>query len=272
MKSFSFNRFGKTLRWYLSVNFLNLAMWTIGYAILAFLGEMLVWRANVDGPDKMDAALAISTQFFMIFIMIALVVGLSTIFSDMNKKARRESFLMLPASNLEKFLAAVFYVTVVWTLGVFLSFAIGDTLRMVVRSLAYGDEWVSGIPALVGTMMPIGFQRIWIPEMVFVVLMLVFIHSLYILGGTWLRKYAFVVSSLVLIAIPVLIQYACVEPGGHLNLFAIYNGVRSVNPLAYVLDVMFVILAVFNYWASFRIFKHFELISNKWTNYDFYKR
>ena len=211
----------------------------MGYAVLAFFGEMLMWQVN--GANNVEYALSFSTQFFTIFIVIALAIGLSTIFSDMNKKAKRETFLMLPASDLEKFLAAVFYVTVVWALGVFLSFAIGDTLRMVVRNLFYGDAWVSGIPAMVGTMTPIGFQRIWISEIVFVVLGLVFIHSLYILGGTLLRKYAFVASSLVLIAIPVMIQYICVETGGHLNLFVVYNDVRSVSPLVYMFDVIFVI-------------------------------
>lgn len=263
MESFNINRFGKTLRWYLSVNFRNLMIRMMGYTIFVFLGGMLMWRVmtNIE-----------YAQSFSIFIFISLVVGLSTIFSDMNKKASRESLLMLPASNLEKFLAAVFYVTVVWALGVFLSFAIGDTLRMTVRSLSYGDEWVSGIPALMDAMTPIDFQRIWLPETVFYVLLTVFTHSMYILGGTWLRKYAFVVTTLVLIAIPVLLQYVFIEPGKHLNLFVTYNGVRSVNPLGYVLDVAFVILSCLNYWASFHIFKHFELITNKWTNYDILKR
>jgi len=32
------------------------------------------------------------------------------------------------------------------------------------------------------------------------------------------------------------------------------------------------LLTCFNYWASFHVFKHFELITNKWTNYDILKR
>ena len=40
----------------------------------------------------------------------------------------------------------------------------------------------------------------------------------------------------------------------------------------YAVSVVLPLLAVFNYWMSFRIFKGFQLITNKWTNYDILKR
>ena len=268
MESFNIDRFGKTLRWVMAVNFRTLLMWTIGFFAGVFLAEMTIFTFADSTESAQDSALS----FEIPFILIGVLACLSSIMSDVNKKTKRTAFLMLPASNLEKFLSLVIYVTVVWVACVVLSLMAGDTLRMAVRAICFGDEWISTIPLLLDVLIPISQGPLWVPEIVFIVLMLVFIHSLYILGGTWLRKYAFVVSSLVLIALPVVVQYLCVEPGGHLNLFVIYDGVRHVNPLSYVLDVMFVILAAFNYWASFRIFKNFELITNKWTNYDILKR
>ena len=261
MESFNIDRFGKTLRWVMAVNFRTLLMWTIGFFAGVFLAEMTIFTFADSTESAQDSALS----FEIPFILIGVLACLSSIMSDVNKKTKRTAFLMLPASNLEKFLSLVIYVTVVWVACVVLSLIAGDSLRMVVRAICFGDEWISTIPMLLDALMPYSLKRLWVPEIVFMVLMLVFIHSLYILGGTWLRKYAFVVSSLVLIAMPVMIQY-------HLNLFVTYDGVRHVNPLSYVLDVMFVILAAFNYWASFHIFKHFELITNKWTNYDILKR
>ena len=41
---------------------------------------------------------------------------------------------------------------------------------------------------------------------------------------------------------------------------------------AYILAILLPLLSVFNYWASFHIFKNFQLITNKWTNYDILKR
>ena len=268
MESFNIDRFGKTLRWVVMVNFRNLMFWTLGFFAGVFLAEMLIFIF----ADSTESAQANALSLELPFILIGVLACLSSIMSDVNKKPQRTAFLMLPASNLEKFFSLVFYVTVVWVACVVLALMAGDSLRMAVRALCFGDEWISTIPLLLDALMPISQEPLWVPEIVFIVLMLVFIHSLYILGGTWLRKYAFVVSSLVLIAMPVMIQYVCVEPGGHLNLFVTYDGVRHVNPLSYVLDVMFVIFAAFNYWASFHIFKHFELITNKWTNYDILKR
>ena len=46
---------------------------------------------------------------------------------------------------------------------------------------------------------------------------------------------------------------------------------EEVGVVAYVLAVVLPLLSIFNYWASFHIFKGYQLITNKWTNYDFLK-
>ena len=47
---------------------------------------------------------------------------------------------------------------------------------------------------------------------------------------------------------------------------------QEVGFFAYVLAVVLPLLSIFNYWAAFHIFKGFQLITNKWTNYDILKR
>jgi hypothetical protein len=95
------------------------------------------------------------------------------------------------------------------------------------------------------------------------------------LGGTFLRKYAFVAASVVLIIGLSLLAWV-------LNHFDIsmfnsqwdgnaYVG-EEVGVAAYVLAVVVPLLSILNYWASFHIFKGFQLINNKWTNYDILKR
>ena len=100
--------------------------------------------------------------------------------------------------------------------------------------------------------------------------------SLMTICGTLLRKYAFVVASLIIILCSILLSWTI----HHFGLFLFWGDVwkdgvhyeSEVGALAYVLAVLLPALAVLNYWASFHIFKHFELISNKWTNYDIFKR
>ena len=47
--------------------------------------------------------------------------------------------------------------------------------------------------------------------------------------------------------------------------------VENVGTMAYVLTTFFAVFSVVNYWASFHIFKAFELITKKWINYEFHK-
>ena len=309
MNSFSLNRFWMTFRWVVTTNFRNFLAWTLGAGVGAFLMEMILVALNIhsDGGNYVPLLYSTISQICQIALIIFVLVALSTGFADYQKKAKREAFLMLPSTNLEKFLAVVIYVTVVWSLAGFLAFAIGDTLRMAVRALAFGNEWYSLVPKVLdmfsemiitydeGMMIKTIPYKICAPIAIFG--MFIWIHSLYIFGGTLLRKYTFVVSSLVVILAFLLMAWLIHK--FNLNVFYVdtvvdgqslealrqsgaldANGpwsaksvqiIHKVGALGYFITVALPILSIFNYWASFHIFKGFQLITNKWTNYDFHK-
>ena len=234
-------------------------------------------------------------------------MALSTGFADYQKKPQREAFLMLPSTNLEKFLTVVIYVTVVWSLAGFLAFVVGDTLRMAVRALAYGNEWYSLVPKMLdlfGEMIPSYEDGMMIRPISYRVCapialigLFVWLHSTYILGGTLLRKYAFVASSLVIISAFILMAWLnqkynlqffyvdtfidgqsvdALRQSGALDANGPWSAksvqiIHKVGALGYFITVALPILSIFNYWASFHIFKGFQLITNKWINYDFHK-
>ena len=252
MNSFSFNRFGKALRWVMAVNFRTLLM--------------------------------------------------CTIVSSVNEKRKRQAFLMMPSTNLEKFLSLLVYTSVICVACVLLAFVLGDCLRMAwfkmqsffvdyeVQVSVIGDPvetyhgWSSALPKLIENLTPNmldpesdRYTWFYNAMTLFVISAVgVWIHSLLIICGTLLRKYAFVVASLIIILCSVLLSWTI----HHFGLFLFWGDVwkdgihyeSEVGALAYVLAVLLPALAVFNYWASFHIFKHFELITNKWTNYDIFKR
>lgn len=281
MNGFNINRFGKTLRWVVRMNIRSLLIWSLGYTVGLFLGEQIFFAMSI-GSDLLNVLQNIS-RFCSIFIMIALCVGIGTLFVDLNKKPRREAFLMLPASNLEKFLSVVIYVTFIWTFFVILSYVAGDTLRMAYCALVNGDAWMSTVPMVVDMIKP-DFVEVFshgatlefmVMDTFVICAILVWIHSVYILGGTLCRKYSFVVSSIVIILFFWLLGWSIHH--FHLQMFVKSWQVDHyvnlyVGPLAYVLAVLLPLLSVFNYWVSFRIFKGFQLITNKWTNYDIFKR
>lgn len=295
MNSFSFNRFGKMLRWVLSVNKRRILYAMAASIVGVFVGEMILLRmSSYDSPFTMlnrygDVGAAV-------FAVTSLIL-VSTIVSGVNEKRKREAFLMLPASNLEKFLALMTYTSVVCVLGVFLAFVLGDSLRMAwfwvsgpyteIETSVMGNPvetyywWSSAIPKMMDNLTPHILEADscnWFYLVMYIVVIAaiaVWTHSLLIIGGTLFRKYSFVISCLVFILFWVIfgktMQYF------ELSMFtSTWENDRyasgEVGIPAYFLAVLLPLLAVFNYWASFHIFKNFQLITNKWTNYDILKR
>ena len=320
MNSFSINRFGKTLRWVVSVNFRKLLMWTIGAALVIFLGEMILLKLNkVNVPMEMIEGFSVVC---MLLLVIAVLILISSIVSSINEKRKREAFLMLPSSNLEKFLSLMAYTTIISVVCIFLAIVVGDSLRMLwvwvtgysgsqgiplVTDPTTGKEWhwwTSAIPQVLHNLTPhilpngyiytsvdgkykvvyMSTNGYLIARHVMIAAFYVWIHSLFTFCGTLLRKYAFVVSGIVVFF--ALWLNGWVEHFG----FGLYDHqyyteygkegvehfetvVNMVNSsVAVVVLLLLTSFTIFNYWASYRIFKGFQLISNKWTNYDILKR
>ena len=307
MNSFSINRFGKTLRYVLSTNFRSLLMWTIGAALVVFMCEMVYWKFGTLNESPYDM-LQNFGDMGMVLYVVASVVLISSVVAGINDKRKRESFLMLPSTNAEKYLSLIVYSTVICILCVFLAMVLGDTLRMAFLwgrdlmgfgpryegepvsvyitnrfgDVMYSNSWVrwydSALPVFLYNFVPnYGFST-WVGVMrwAFFLASLLWVHSLYTLGGTLLRKYAFVASSVVFILLLVgfakFIDYfdlytfrsEWIDAAGNLHK-------HMISTLVYVYCIALPILSIANYWISFRIFKGFELITNKWINYDFHK-
>ena len=284
MNSFSINRFGKTLRYVLSTNFRSLLMWTIGAALVVFMCEMAYWKLATSHNNPFTMLQNFGEVGTVLFI-IASVVLISSVVAGINDKRKRESFMMLPSTNAEKYLALIVYSTVVCILCVFLAMVLGDTLRM---AFLWGKDAMFG-PRYEGECYSVVVDNRWwygiyeegiaswygLVNWVFYIICMVWIHSLYTLSGTLMRKYAFVAASLVFIIL--FVSFAKFVRYYDLVLFrsdwteagVYYNS--QVGTVIYVLCAVLPLISIANYWISFRIFKGFELITNKWTNYDFHK-
>ena len=295
MNTFSFNRFGKTLRWVLSVNQRRILYAIAGSVVGVFMAEMILFRmSSLDSPFTM---LKHYGQVGAAVFAVTSLILVSTIVSGVNEKRKREAFLMLPASNLEKFLALMTYTSVVCVLGVFLAFVLGDSLRMawfwisgpyteakvsyIGNPTEYYYWWSSAIPKMMDNLTPHILEAdscnwFYLVMNLFVITAIaVWTHSLLIIGGTLFRKYSFVISCLVFILFWVI--FVKTTHYFELSMFtSTWENGRyvsgEVGVPAYVLAVLLPLLSVFNYWASFHIFKNFQLITNKWTNYDILKR
>lgn len=307
MKRFSFNRLWLMLRWLVSVNRVWLLGMTVGFAFAVFMIQLLIF---VLSPSEDVISYLFNCagfgDFMIPILMAVLVCSLFSNYTSIGSKQQRGTFLMIPATNLEKFLAVVIYVTVVCGLCAIVGYVLGDCLRMaclwmwgqvsadpelsagMVYNYNGADRtyclWSSTVPWVFGRLTPYlitvwssGIYWDWLMWARFIhdMLLAIWIHSFFTLGGTLLRKYSFVITGVVWLAI-VLLFLGFLQ---HFNLsvfikewFVDHYEYTTVGSMAYVLMVVLPLFSCFNYWASFRIFKGFQLITNKWTNYDLFKR
>ena len=296
MNNFDINRFGKTLRWVLSVNFRKMLLWFTGSVLAVFLGEVLTQFMN--GHSAPYYAISNFSAFMALILLLVSMIMVSSVVSSINEKRKREAFLMLPATNLEKYLALVVYSTFICIALAFLAVALGDSLRMgwywvtgytgpehaTKLTTEFGETyywWSSAIPMLIENLTPHLLTAengvpavLLIVELAFIFGGMLWVHSLYTLGGTLLRKYSFVATTIFWIfcgslAVKTRLAFDLTLFNSHWDNGKLLS--YEIGTISWILAILFPILSVLNYWASFHIFKAFQLITNKWFNYDFHK-
>lgn len=278
MEKFSFKRFFRVLNWFLRTNSKQLLMWFAGAATCVFLLQMIVTLTGVvvksSGgntytmgftPENYKHALFVVKSIILVFMSIATLFVLSGVFRQLYKKQKAISFLMLPAANKEKYWVLLVYVTVAWTLCLFLGYMVADVLRMVIVPMFKDLPYVSTLtdPNLFFVVTE-GHVVQKITASIYSLISIIWVHSCYIAAGSVFRKNGFVIASAGLLLIVALFEKVWTKNFG--ALISVKDNTLSVNYLVWV--VVFVLLAwtVYNYRLSYRLFKNFQVINNKRTN------
>ena len=280
--TFDLHRFGMVLRWDLLTNKKRYIFGLLGL-ILGFTGCFVGSLYSIRGwaeaiangesapgaPSLSDFFIDQSYTFFWIFLAIVMVVMACKVFHNMRTKVGRINFMMLPATNLEKFIARLLVMTVGAFVMVILALIGGDMIQFAASfvitpsfhtSLSWPilSQWSSAI--LSYTPM----------QMLDIFCFLLLIHSFCILGGSFYRKQAVVLTIVTGTILLFVFGYTATwlhELGvfpfaGHImQNFEFENEVFQT--LAIVCTLLF---AAFNYWASYKLFTHMQVICNKWIN------
>ena len=268
MKEFSFNRMGKVLAWYLKVNWKWLAIWTLGALLGIYLLQMF-FAATFATQMKTAFILEMLVAISSFAIMVVLFVMFAQIFERIKTKQKAISFLMLPATNAEKYAVLMLVITVVFPLCMLLAFMLGDTLRGLSITLFTGEEFLSGIPVLPrvygnGILESIHHFK-GLMMACFVVISFIWLHSLYVWGGSVFRKNAFGIITLFFLLLEALVKYSYKYFWGDL-LVINQDGDATFSLTGYLLMVIMIVWACYNYRSSYRIFTRLQVINNKRTN------
>ena len=193
----------------------------------------------------------VCTFVVVVSLLGLMVLGPGHMFYSMSGKHDRQALMLLPASNLEKYVMRYAQWILLLSLAV-IAFLIADGLQYMVN-LLLGHEWVQTIA---GYLVDSDYMYVFGPNprrlLLAISMLLLWIHSIYAVGATFFRshKHNWVLTSVVLIA-------------GSVFLMGLYGWV-NVNCLWWnnvgVFNVLFLCLAVFNFWLSFRLFCRQQVI------------
>ena len=274
MTKFDINRFGKVLLW--SAQMTKKEMLTNMGAMfftmfIPFLMHLLQsYHADI---GSVTHNLMSFFMFEVIIYFIITVIGGCWLFSNMKTKEQRITFKMLPATDLEKFVARALYVTVVWWVMAFIAFCAADVFRMLASLIAgipvvkclipdfasillgmseYNSFNVDGM-AMAEACSILALAYAW----------LFWLYSFYILGGALFRRRQFVFTTLAHFIIGMAFLPLFV---GFVDDINQHIAREMFAPLAWTGAAVFALWGVADWVLSYKIFRRMQVINNKWVN------
>ena len=285
-KTFDLHRFGMVLRWDLLTNwksyFYSIAGLAIGIIMLSISmlysfphSYFIVERdLNYYYECRMTGFLA---AIFILFIFISAC----NIFSNMKTKLQRESFMMLPANNLEKYAARFLMMSIGSIIMMLIATLIADFVQFVLSFFMTPGYHASIIGSSLSQIYkaatdagnnPISILA-WQYKIDAAILgwsFLTMIYSFCLLGGTFFRKQPIILTAVSGIIIFMIIGY-CGSELEEWGVFDFFKHLNYDNPgtslcMAIFWSVIFLALAASSLWASYKIFTRMQVICNKWIN------
>ena len=282
-KVLDFHRLAMVLRWDALSNWKKYVRNTLG---LAFVFSFICicfqfnWRSNgyVTYHDVKDLYLGNVSGLFMFMSFIIFFFCGSRIFINMKTKASRSLFLMLPATNMEKFISRLLYTVVGTSLMIFASWMIAVIIQFVFSLFL--------TPGMQGSLVARAFEQLFLknnfdsshfvvrngtsvlgqtfPVGMFLLSLTIFNHSFFTLGGTIFRKSA----TLLTICSSFILMFLMALISSFVDDDVLVHFVQSMQPntFGWLMVNVFLLLSVFNYWASYKLFTHMQIINNKWFN------
>ena len=285
-KTFDLHRFGMVLRWDLLTNwksyFYSIAGLAIGIIMLSI--SMLYSFPHshfiVEG-DLGNYYEGNMTGFLAAIVILFFFISPCNIFSNMKIKLQRENFMMLPANNLEKYAARFLMMSVGSILMMLIATLIADFVQFVLSFFMTPGYHASIIGSSLSQIYKAATNtgdnpicilagQYKIDAAILGWSFLTMIYSFCLLGGTFFRKQPIILTAVSGIIIFMIIGYCGseLEEWGAFDFFKHFNYDNPGTSLCIAIfwSVVFLALAAFSLWASYKLFTRMQVICNKWIN------
>ena len=277
-KNFDLHRLSMVLRWDILTNWQRHLGATAGLAIgislycVLRLFSMRYWLNSTDVELAGHQYQVSVCMFFSVVAFIAFYVLASCIFNNMKTKLQRESFLMLPARNLEKFVARLLMMSIGVLVQLFAAVILADVIQFFFSFIITPDFHISITWTVLSHIIPTihPFDNDWL-KWITLYSFILFSHSFATLGGTFYRKLPVLLTACTGILLSMILGYI-INKLGEAGVFDFFSHINFSNGSTadYCITItaffVFLALAAFNYWASYKLFTRMQVICNKWIN------
>lgn len=271
--NFQFSRLLMVMRWDVFTNlksYLNM-MLGMTFALLPFFIMQLYQLSKQYQlfPDTIDLSYLGMSQYVLMISSIAMYMMATQIFMVMKTTGQREQFLMLPASNLEKYISRFLFSTLGAAVAMITAIVVSDLVQLIFSFVLLPGHHQSVCLSTVALLWKIWATFIETIDSTSVLLLSlsivtcgVLVHSFFILCGTLFRKHTIVVSGILFIVMTYLVIYV-IESVPDTITTCLNHGDSS---WLFTLIIAELLLAGFQYWLSYKVFTRMQVICNKWVN------
>ena len=263
--TFSLTRLGLLLKREYSVNWKQHV-----YRLLAIYGTFLVtlFMTMLTNDPSTPSALTIHhfTEIVAFVCGVVSMVYLSQMMKPMETKTSRINYLMLPATNAEKFVSRLLMATVGFWITAIVALAFATASRYIFMPFMYVNPDL--YHPIFGNVMaeffdfggPITFNEIIMSDFevgMFVVMLVIWGYTIYMLGGNIWYKNAFIKTVAAMTVITIL---------GNIVLFSLISAFgitkEDFTILLNTATSVFTVLTIVNIWLSYRLFRRAQVIRN----------
>jgi len=270
-KSFDISRFCQVLKWTIASEKKSIVTAFIALTV-AFLAIQLfscftIFDINRSLGEAVTMA-GMGTCAALLGFMAAYYA--SGILGNARTREQRTTALMLPASNLEKFVARLVYCCIGMLVVLYVAILAATGLRLLLELIAGHDDITAGLGILFGYVRPTRSEIDY--SLLFQVAAALWSASLFVLGGVFFRKHPFVWTNVTLFAggllfFPLLFYVTTLIGEEKVALFLrpIFKDMTTEAFFNWV-SLFLLAFTVFNVWLSYRFFCRLQVVQHKWFN------
>ncbi|MBP5338180.1 MAG: hypothetical protein J6Z14_02595 [Prevotella sp.] len=266
MKNFDTKRFGHVLKLDFAEG-LKPMLWgalaiTLLYLFFFWFAHNIAYDSSWynSHPEKFSLRVCEAVGgFSTIAMLFYFLIAASILYRNEQKKQQRIAWLMLPATNLEKFLSRWLYLVAFSLVGGLLTFFVTDAIHMVWL-------WLGGKPVMAAT--PFFFHTLPHPDkynhllrIIVVYGMMVTIHAFFLMGSLLFKKYHFIVSSALFVLFFTVMASLYNTSGLYMFNSELSN--RIFDIVMIVLETGAIILFT---WLAYRLFCRWQVVTHKFVN------